>query len=180
MWTGGGSMWTCPPTTSPAGTASCSPRATRPGRIRPRSPPPSSKSYSYPDQQSKNTVPPSRQAVCGLPAFASELPNTYRPCRPHEGRCGPLAANSESQHHQAATTPYSAPCGPRCGPAASDWICSYRINCMIGKIVKKGGFDHRQAKQQPADQNGTYPGFPRQNDPSGVCVPGKRTLLAGR
>ena len=51
---------------------------------------------------------------------------------------------------------------------------------MIGKIVKKGGFDHRQAKQQPADQNGTYPGFPRQNHPGGVRVPDKRTLFAGR
>ena len=56
MWTGHGSMWMCPPTTSPAGTGACSSRPTRPGRIRPRRPPPSSRNYLYPDRPSKSSL----------------------------------------------------------------------------------------------------------------------------
>ena len=51
---------------------------------------------------------------------------------------------------------------------------------MIGKSVMKGGPDHRQAKRQPANQNGTYPGFLRQNNPRGIRVSEGRTLLTGR
>ena len=182
MWTASGSMWTCPPTTSPAGTASCWWKATRPGRIRPRRPPPSSKNYLSLARQSKKRRTPSAgrpRTACLLlpPDFADADCPLSAPQRP-------LWASGGRQRVPATTGPRLPHTAPRVAPvaalAASDWICSYRINCMIGKIVKKGGFDHRQAKQQPADQNGTYPGFPRQNDPSGICVSGKRKLFPGR
>ncbi len=63
--------------------------------------------------------------------------------------------------------------------AKNNRICSHRMKSMIGETVKKGGFNHRQAKRQPKAQNRTYPGFPWQDDPCGVCIPRKRTLFTG-
>ena len=50
----------------------------------------------------------------------------------------------------------------------------------LAKLSRKEVPDHRQAKWQARNQDGTYPGFPRQNHPGGVRVPDKRTLFAGR
>ena len=53
-------------------------------------------------------------------------------------------------------------------------------NYKLAKLSRKEASDHRQAKQQARNQDGTHPGFSRQNHSSGIRVPDKRTLFAGR
>jgi len=76
--------------------------------------------------------------------------------------------------------PYKIPLLTILSKAKNNRICSYRIKIMIGETVKKGGYDHRQAKRQPANQDRTYPDFPRQDDPGGICVLRTWMLFAGR
>ena len=127
--------------TLPAGKGSFWWKATRPGRIRPRRPPPSSKNYLSLARQSKKRRTPS----AGRPRTACLLlPPTCRmhtaPVGPTKATCWPLAADGESLCHQAVTTPYSAPYGPRCGSGRKrldmfipdkfyDWQ-----NCQEGRV----------------------------------------------
>ncbi len=75
--------------------------------------------------------------------------------------------------------PYKIPLLTLLSKAKNNRICSHRMKSMIGETVKKGGFNHRQAKQQPANQDRTYPGFPRQDNPSGICILRTWMLFAG-
>ena len=55
-------------------------------------------------------------------------------------------------------------------------------NYKLAKLSRKEVPNHRQAKQQARNQDGTHPGFLAASNRSGVVsvIPGKRTLFAGR